>query len=135
MLQPKRQKYRKQFRGSMPGKAQVGSSISFGEYGLKAMDRGWISSNQIESARKAITHHTKRQGKVWIRVFPDKPTTKRPAGSRMGSGKGDIDNYVAVVKPGKILFELSGVDEKIAKEAVRRAANKLSISAKFVKKQ
>lgn len=134
MLQPKRQKYRKQFRGSMPGKAQVGSSISFGEYGLKSLDRGWVSANQIESARKAITHYTKRQGKVWIRVFPDKPYTKTAAGSRMGGGKGDVAGYAAVVKPGKILFELAGVEENIAKEAIRRAINKLSVKAKFVKR-
>jgi len=134
MLQPKRQKYRKQFRGSMPGKAQVGSSISFGEYGIKCVNRGWMSANEIEAARKAMTHYTKRQGKVWIRVFPDKPITKRAAGARMGNGKGDVDSYVAVVKPGKILFELGGIEEETAKETIRRAINKLSIKSKFVKK-
>ena len=134
MLQPKKQKYRKQFRGSMPGKAQVGNQVSFGDYGLKALSRSWVTANQIEAARKAITHYTKRQGKVWIRVFPDKPVTKRASGSRMGGGKGDIDKYVAVVKPGKILFEVAGIEEPVAREAIRRAINKLSVKAKFVKR-
>lgn len=134
MLQPKRQKYRKQFRGSMPGMATGGYTLSFGEFGLKALARGWVKASQIEAARKVITHHTKRQAKLWVRIFPDKPVTLRAAGARMGGGKGDIDHYVAVVKPGRILFELSGVDEAIAKEAIRLAMAKLSIKAKFVHK-
>jgi large subunit ribosomal protein L16 len=134
MLQPKRQKYRKQQRRSMGGKAMTGSDISFGEYGIKSLGRGWVTANELESARKAIAHYTKRQGKMWTRVFPDKPYTKRAAGARMGGGKGDIAGYVVVIKPGRILFELSGVDEAIAKEAVRRAVNKLSVPAQFVKK-
>ena len=121
-------------RRSMGGKAQVGSTLSFGNFGLKAISRAQVSANQIEAARRAITHYTKRQGKLWIRVFPDKTTTKRPPGSRMGGGKGDIDKYVAVVKPGRIMFELAGVEEHVAKEAIRRAINKLSVKARFIKK-
>ncbi len=132
MLQPKRQKYRKHFRGSMKGVATAGSKMSFGEYGLKAIGRGWLTSRQIEAARKAITHYTKRAGKVWIRVFPDKTYTKKGAGVRMGGGKGEIEGYVAVVKPGRIIFELAGVELNIAQEALRRAAQKLPFKAKFV---
>jgi large subunit ribosomal protein L16 len=135
MLQPKKRKYRKDFRGKMRGNAQRGNSVDFGEYALKAMSRGWVSSRQIESARKTIQHHTKRAGKLWIRVFPDKPITGKPAGSRMGSGKGDIEEYVAVVKPGKILFELAGVPEDIAREAMRKASHKISVKTRYVNKE
>ncbi|OGV89208.1 50S ribosomal protein L16 [Microgenomates group bacterium RBG_19FT_COMBO_39_10] len=134
MLEPKRAKYRKQFRGRMKGKSIRGSTLTFGDYGLKSLGRGWLMARQIEAARKAITHQTKRQGKIWIRVFPDKPVTKKPAGVRMGSGKGAIDHHVAVVTPGRIIFELAGVDEKIAKEAIKRAGAKLPFRTKFIKK-
>ena len=135
MLQPKKTKYRKQFRGKRRGMAQVGCDISFGEYGLKALDRGWITSQQIEAARKAISSHTKRMGKVWIRVFPDKPYTKRAAGARMGGGKGDLEGYVAVVKPGRIMFELSGVSKEVASEALRKAGRKFGIKTRFETKE
>ncbi len=134
MLQPKKSKYKKQFRGKMGGVASSGNTLAFGQYGLKSEGRGWLSNKQIEAARKAITHYTKRAGKVWIRVFPDKPVTKKPSGVRMGSGKGDIEGYVFTTLPGKIIFELAGVTENIAKEALRRAAAKLPFKTKFVKK-
>ena len=134
MLQPKRQKHRKQFRGQMPGNSIRGSVISFGEFGLKALGRGWVSSRQIESARKAISRHAQRGGKVWIRVFPDKPITKKALGTRMGSGKGDIFEYVTVVTPGRILFEIAGVTEETADTAFARAAAKLPIQTKMVVK-
>ena len=133
MLLPKKAKYRKQFRGKMKGVAKRGSRLGFGEYGLKALEPFWITSRQIEAARKAIVHQTKRGGKLWIRVFPDKPVTKKPAEVRMGSGKGPVDHYVAVVKPGRIIFELAGVEEKVAIEALERAAQKLPIKTKIVK--
>jgi large subunit ribosomal protein L16 len=129
---PKRVKYRKQQRGRMTGKAVRGSKISFGQYGLKAMSPGWITARQIEAARVAMTRHIKRGGKVWIRIFPDKPVTQKPAETRMGKGKGSPEYWVAVVKPGRILFELSGVDEDIAKEALRLASHKLPLSTRFV---
>jgi large subunit ribosomal protein L16 len=132
MLQPSRRKYRKEFRGSMPGMAMRGNTVAFGDFGLKAMERGWIDSRQIESARRTITHHTKRTGKLFIRVFPHKPYTGRPAGSRMGSGKGDIQGYVAVVRPGFVLFELAGVTKEVALEAFRLAGHKLSVKTKLV---
>ena len=132
MLQPKRLKHQKYFRGKMRGLSQLGSSLSFGEYGLKSLSRGWLTANQIEAARKAISHHTKRGGKVWIRVFPDKPITAKASGSRMGSGKGEIKGYVAVVKPGRIVFELAGVPQEIAVEAMRLAGNKLPFKTKFI---
>ncbi|OGC93029.1 50S ribosomal protein L16 [Candidatus Amesbacteria bacterium RIFCSPHIGHO2_02_FULL_47_9] len=135
MMQPKRQKYRKQFRGQMPGNAGRGAKLEFGEYGLKAMDRGWMSARQIEAARKAITHHTQRGGKVWIRVFPDKPVTKKAPGTRMGSGKGDIHEYVTVVRPGLILFELAGVGRSIAQTAFDRAGAKLPFKVRMVEKE
>lgn len=131
MLAPKRQKYRKTFRGKNRGVALRGSQISFGEYGLKAQTRGLVSAAQIEAARKAIAHFTKREGKVWVRVFPDKPITGKSE-ARMGSGKGDVKFYVAVVTPGKILFELAGVERGVAKEAFQRAASKLSVKTKFL---
>ena len=134
MLQPKRQKYRKHFRGKMRGMAIAGSRVSFGEYGLKALGRGWVSARQIEAARKTITHHTKRAGKMWIRVFPDKTYTKKGAGVRMGGGKGEIEGYVCVVKPGRVIFELAGVEEDIARESFRLATQKLPIKTKFVKR-
>lgn len=134
MLQPKKSKFRKQFRGSRAGAATKGVRVDFGEYGLQSLGGGWFSSRQIESARKTITHHTKRMGKLWIRVFPDKPVTKKAAGAKMGSGKGDIDQHVAVVKPGKILFEISGVPHEVAKEAFRKAGHKIPMKTKFVEK-
>jgi len=134
MLMPKKVKYRKMQKGRMNGKAYRGSTISFGEYGLKAMEPGWITNRQIESARVAINRHVKRGCKVWIRIFPDKPITKKPAETRMGKGKGALDGWVAVVKPGRILYEMSGVDEAVAKEALRLASFKLAIATKFVKR-
>ncbi|OGD53930.1 50S ribosomal protein L16 [Candidatus Beckwithbacteria bacterium RBG_13_35_6] len=135
MLQPKRQKYRKQFRGKRRGFRVKGSSLDFSEYGLKSLGNAWLSAKQIEAARKAITHFTKRVGKLWIRVFPDKSYTKKAAGSRMGGGKGDIDGYVAVVRPGRIIFELGGVEAEIAKGALKRASAKLPFKTKIVTKE
>lgn len=135
MLQPKKSKYRKQFRGRMKGVAQRGSTVAFGEFGLKATSPGWVTARQLEAARKKITFMTRRAGKYWIRVFPDKPVTKKPVGVKMGSGKGAIDQYVAVVKPGMILFELSGVTEEIARSAFTKAGHKISVGTTFVSKQ
>ncbi len=135
MLMPKKVKFRKMQKGRMNGKAYRGSSVSFGEFGLKAMEPGWITSRQIEAARIAITRHVKRGGKVWIRIFPDKPITKKPAETRMGKGKGNPEYWVAVVKPGRILYEMSGVSEEVAKEAFRLAMHKLPISTRFVRRQ
>jgi len=132
MMMPKKVKYRKQQRGRMAGKAWRGSAISFGEYGLKAMECGWITSRQIEAARVAMTRSIKRGGKVWIRLFPDKPITKKPAETRMGKGKGAPEEWVAVIRPGKILFEMEGVDRTTALAAMRLAAHKLPIRTKFV---
>lgn len=132
MLQPKRTKYRKMQKGRVKGIAQRGHTLSFGTFGIKALEPGWITSRQIEAARIAMTRAMKRQGQVWIRIFPDKPITKKPAEVRMGKGKGAPDYWVAVVKPGTILFESSGVDVELAKEALRLAAQKLPISTKFV---
>ena len=134
MLQPRKTKYRKQFRGHMNGLSK-GSLVTFGEFGLKAMDRSWITANQIEAARRAISHHTKRNGRMWIRLFPDKPFTEKGAGAPLGAGKGDVKGYVAVVKPGKILFEISGVPEKEAREALKLASAKLPIVTKIVKRK
>ncbi|MBU1071441.1 50S ribosomal protein L16 [Patescibacteria group bacterium] len=134
MLQPKRSKYRKEFRGSMKGMSGRGNELAFGEYGIKAVSGGWLSSEEIESGRRTITHHTKRLGKLYLRVFPHKPYTCKSAGSRMGSGKADIKGYVAVVRPGRILFELSGVPESVAKEAFRLAGHKISLKTKFITK-
>lgn len=134
MLQPKKRKYRKDFRGKRRGYAQRGNSIDFGDYGIKAQSNAWLTSRQIEAARKTITHHTKRVGKLWIRVFPDKPITKKAAGSKMGSGKGDIEEYVCVVKPGRVIFELAGVPEDVAKEAFRKAGHKLPFPIKFLER-
>ena len=132
MLLPKRVKYRKQQRGSRSGAAKGGTAINFGEYGLKALEAAWITNRQIEAARVAMTRHMKRGGKVWITIFPDKPITQKPAETRMGSGKGNPEKWVAVVKPGRVMFELSGVSEEVAKEAMRLAAHKLPIKTKFV---
>lgn len=135
MLEPKRRKYRKSFRGKMRGKSIRGSSLAFGEYGLKSLSRGWLSAKQIEAGRRAITHYIKRGGKVWIRVFPDKPVTSRPAGQRMGAGKGDIDRYVCVVTPGRVLFELAGVAEDVAQSALTRASVKLPFKTKIISRE
>ncbi len=135
MLQPKRVKYRKAHRGRLQGKAQAGNTLSFGEYGIQALESAWITGQQIEAARRAITRHIRRGGKVWIRVFPDKPVTKKPAETRMGGGKGLVDHWVSVVKAGRIMFELGGVGEKVARESVRLAAHKLPIKTKFVLKE
>lgn len=132
MLLPKKVKYRKMQKGRMHGKSYRASEVSFGEYGLKALEPGWISGRQIEAARIAMTRYVKRGGKIWIRIFPDKPITKKPAETRMGKGKGAPDHWVAVVKPGRIIYEMSGVTEDIAKEAFRLAAYKLPIATKFV---
>jgi large subunit ribosomal protein L16 len=135
MLMPKRTKYRKMFRPrKVEGKAQRGSSVAFGEYGLQALEPAWISARQIESGRRAITNYLKRGGKVWIRIFPDRAITQKPAETRMGSGKGAPEYWVAVIKPGRIIFEVSGVPEASAEEALRRAAMKMPIKCKFVKK-
>ena len=134
MLMPKRVKRRKQFRGSMKGKALRGNKITNGEYGIVAMEPCWIKSNQIEAARIAMTRYTKRGGQVWIKIFPDKPVTAKPAETRMGKGKGSPEGWVAVVKPGRILFEIDGVSEEAAKEALRLASHKLPIQTKFVKR-
>jgi len=127
-------KYRKSHKGHRRGQAQAGNTLTFGEYGLQAQEAAWITSRQIEAARRAITHHMRRGGKVWIRIFPDKPVTKKAAETRMGGGKGSPDHWVAVVKPGRMLFELSGVGEAIAKEAMRLASNKLPIDTRFMMK-
>lgn len=132
MLQPKRVKFRKQFRGSMAGVATRGAELEFGEFGLKAQEAGWISARQIEAARRAITHYTKRGVRIWIRIFPDKPVSKKPPETRMGSGKGAVDHYVAVVKPGTILFEVGGISQETAQESLRLAAMKLPIDVKFI---
>ena len=132
MLMPKRVKHRKQFRGTMRGKAQRGNVISFGEYGLVAVEPAWIKSNQIEAARVAMTRYIKRGGQVWIKIFPDKPVTTKPTETRMGSGKGTTEYWVAVVKPGRVMFEIAGVSEEIAKEALRLASHKLPVKCKIV---
>ena len=134
MLMPKRVKRRKQFRGSMAGKALRGNTISNGEYGLVATEPCWIKSNQIEAARVAMTRYIKRGGKVWIKIFPDKPVTSKPIGTRQGSGKGSVEYWVAVVKPGRVMFEMGGIPAEAAKEAMRLASNKLPIKTKFVVK-
>ena len=132
MLQPKRVKYRKSHKGHRRGAAHSGTDVLFGEFGLQALGAAWVTSRQIEAARRAITHHLKRGGKVWIRIYPDKPVTKKAAETRMGGGKGAPDHWVAVVKRGRIMFELSGVDEAMAKEAMRLAAHKLPLDVRFV---
>jgi large subunit ribosomal protein L16 len=134
MLMPKRVKYRRVHRGRMTGKALRGNTITYGQYGLQACEPAWITSNQIEAARVAMTRYIKRYGKVWIKIFPDKPVTKKPAEVRMGSGKGAVEYWVAVVKPGRVMFEIAGVPEEVAKEALRLAANKLPCRCKIVSK-
>jgi large subunit ribosomal protein L16 len=135
MLAPRRAKFRKQFRGKRTGLSIRGSNVDFGDYGLKAETDGWVSARQIEAARRALTHYIKRGGRVWIRVFPDKPVTKKPPETRMGSGKGDVFEYVAVVRPGRIMFEMSGVPMESAREAMRLAAAKLSVRSRFIIKE
>lgn len=135
MLMPRRTKYRKQMRGSRKGRATAGTKVDFGEFGLQALEAAWITANQIEAARIAITRHVKRGGQVWIRVFPDKPITRKPAETRMGSGKGSPEGWVAVIRPGRMLFEMAGVEEGLAKEAMRLAAHKLPIQTRFVTKR
>lgn len=135
MLMPKRVKYRRQHRGRMKGKAKGGTEVTFGDYGLIALEPSWITSRQIESSRIAMTRYMKRGGRVWIKIFPDKPYTAKPLEVRMGSGKGALEGWVAVVKPGKVLFEIAGVEEEVAREALRLAAHKLPIKTKFVKRE
>lgn len=132
MLMPKRVKFRKQMRGRMKGKAQRGNEVQFGEFGLQALEPGWVSARQLESARRAIVRAARRRGKVWIRVFPDKPITARAAESRMGKGKGDVEFWAAVIKPGRVLFEVGGMPEDVAREALRRARYKLSVKTKII---
>jgi large subunit ribosomal protein L16 len=135
MLQPARTKFRKQFRGKMRGLSLRGNMVSFGDCGLQATSAGWVNSRQIEAARRAMTHFTKRGGKIWIRIFPDKPVTKKPPETRMGSGKGDVAEYVAVVRPGRMMFEMAGIPKDQAKEAMRLAAAKLPVKSKFITKE
>lgn len=135
MLQPKKRRYFKDFRGRRRGKAFRGSALAFGDFGLKALEAAWVKAAQIEAARRAITHSLKRGGRVWIRIFPDKPITARAAGKRMGGGKGDISAYVAVVKPGRILFEVAGVSEEVVKDAFAKASAKLPIATKIISKE
>jgi large subunit ribosomal protein L16 len=135
MLQPKRVIYRKQQRGRMKGRATRGDSVDFGEYGLQALEPHWVTARQIEAARRAIVRYVRRGGKLWIRIFPDKPVTKKPAETRMGGGKGAVDHWVCVVKPGRVLFEIAGVNEDTAREAFRLAANKLPIRTQFVSRE
>ena len=135
MLMPKRTKYRRVQRGRMKGAASRGNKVSYGEFGIQALEPGWITGNQIEAARVAMTRYTKRGGQVWIKIFPDKPVTKQPAETRMGSGKGSPEYWVAVVKPGRIMFEIAGVSEEVAREALRLASHKLPIKTKIVKRE
>ena len=135
MLLPKRVKYRRQQRGRMKGKALRGNTVTYGQFGLQALEPCWITSNQIEAARIAMTHYIKRGGQVWIKIFPDKPVTEQPAETRMGKGKGSPEYWVAVVKPGRVMFEIAGVSEELAREAMRLAAHKLPIKCKFIKKE
>ena len=134
MLMPKRVKYRRQHRGRMKGEAQRGNQLAYGEYGLQALEPTWMTANQIEAARRAMTRYIKRGGQIWIKVFPDKPVSKKPAEVRMGSGKGAPEYWVAVIKPGRVLFEMSGVSEEVAREAMRLAAQKLPVKTKFIKR-
>src|SRR5690606_38797247 len=133
MLMPRRVKFRKQMRGRMRGKAQRGAEVQFGDFGLQALEPAWITSRQIEACRRAIVRHVRRRGKIWIRIFPDKPVTAKPAETRMGKGKGSVDHWVAVVKPGRVMIELAGVPEDVAREALRLAGHKLPIQTKFIK--
>lgn len=135
MLQPRRVKYRRQFRGTYKGVATRGTEVEFGEFGLKSLGRGWVSAREIEAARRAMTHYTKRGGRIWIRVFPDKPITKKPPETRMGSGKGSVDHYSATVKPGTIIFEMGGISKAVAQEAMRLASMKLSVPTRFISEE
>jgi large subunit ribosomal protein L16 len=135
MLQPKRTKYRKQMRGRMKGQASRGTEVAFGDYGLQALEPAWVTARQIEASRRAIVRYVRRRGKYWIRIFPDKPVTAKPAETRMGKGKGSVDHWVAVVKPGRILFELGGVAEDAAREAMRLASHKLPMKCQFVTRE
>lgn len=135
MLAPKRVKFRKMHKGRMKGTSLRGAEVSYGEYGLKALEPGWVTSRQIEAARIAMTRYVKRGGKIWIRIFPDKPITKKPAETRMGSGKGSPEYWVAVIKPGRVLYEMGGVDESVAREAFRLAAYKLPLATKFISRE
>ncbi len=135
LLQPKRTKYRKTFKGTRDGVATRGNALAFGNFGLKVMEAGFISARQLEAARRAMAHFTQRGGRIWIRIFPDKPITKHPAESRMGSGKGDVEGYVAVVKPGQLVFEMGAISKVIAKEALRLASHKLPVDTKFIEKE
>jgi large subunit ribosomal protein L16 len=135
MLMPKRAKFRKQFRGRLKGRAHRGAKVSFGDYGLQALEPCWMTSRQIEAARRVIVRSTRRRGQYWIRIFPDKPVTKKPAETRMGKGKGAVDHYVAVVKPGRILFEVSGLDMDAAREVLKQASHKLPIKTQFVRRR
>jgi large subunit ribosomal protein L16 len=132
MLAPRRAKYRKQFRNKIKGMATSGTKLAFGSWGLKSLELAWISARQLEAARRAMTHYTKRGGRIWIRVFPDKPMTKKPAETRMGSGKGDVDHYAAMVKPGTVIFEMGAVEDEVANESIRLAAHKLPIKTKII---
>lgn len=135
MLQPKKMKYRKMFKGKRAGMSLRAHTVDFGEYGLKAVEHGWFTARQIEAARRTISHHTKRAGKMWIRIFPDKPVTQKPGNVKMGGGKGDIKEYVAVIRPGRVLFELGGVSEKVAREALEKAAYKIPMKTIVVTKE
>ena len=135
MISPKRVKHRKQFRGRMRGKATRGNTLTYGDFGIQAMEPAWITGNQIEAARIAMTRYSKRGGTVWIKIFPDKPVTSKPAETRMGSGKGSPDHWVAVVKPGRVMFEMGGVTEEVAREALRLAGHKLPCKVKFIKRE
>ena len=135
MLAPKKLKFRKQFRGKMAGVSQRGTVVSFGDYALKAEEAGWLTSRQIEAARRSMTHYTRRGGRIWIRIFPDKPVTHKPSETGMGGGKGEVVEYVAVVRPGRVLFEMGGVSKEIAQEAMRLASHKLPLAAKFISKE
>lgn len=135
MLQPRRTKYRKQMRGRMKGQASRGTEVAFGDYGLQALEPAWVTARQIEASRRAIVRYVRRRGKYWIRIFPDKPVTAKPAETRMGKGKGSVDHWVAVVRPGRILFELGGVSEEAAREAMRLAAHKLPMKCQFVARE
>lgn len=135
MLMPRREKHRKVFRGRMRGRAKGGTTVAFGDYGIQALEAGWVTARQIEAARRSITNYVRRGGKVWIRIFPDKPVTQKPAETRMGKGKGNPEYHVAVVRPGRIMFELGGVPEDVAQEALRRAAMKLPMRCKIVSRE
>ena len=135
MLMPKRVKYRKQHRGRMKGRDSLGVDISFGDYGLQALEPHWITARQIEAARRAIVRHMRRRGKYWVRIFPDKPITSKPAETRMGKGKGDVDQWVAVVRPGRVMFEVSGVNDTVARDALKLASNKLPIKTQIIARQ